>query len=92
MGRPEIFIKFLFLSMPPRLEPLWRSGPYSPSRKASGTTAKSGGPFSGYCAHFNRWREVQAVQGTSVMDVIVLGIGVLFFVLFFAYVKACDRI
>jgi len=28
----------------------------------------------------------------STMDVIVIGIGVLFFALSFAYVKACDRI
>jgi hypothetical protein len=29
---------------------------------------------------------------TSAMDIVVLGIGVLFFALFFAYIKACDRL
>jgi len=31
-------------------------------------------------------------QGTPAMDLIVLGIGILFFVLSLAYVKACNRI
>jgi len=31
-------------------------------------------------------------QGTPAMDLIVLGIGILFFALSLAYVKACDRI
>ncbi|OHV82547.1 hypothetical protein ORS3428_27320 [Mesorhizobium sp. ORS 3428] len=31
-------------------------------------------------------------QGTPEMDIIVLGIGILFFLLSLAYVKACDRI
>lgn len=29
-------------------------------------------------------------QGTSTMDIVVLGIGILFFALSFAYIKACD--
>lgn len=29
-------------------------------------------------------------QGTHAMDIIVIGIGVLFFALSFAYIKACD--
>ncbi|TPI26742.1 hypothetical protein FJ414_29795 [Mesorhizobium sp. B3-1-6] len=31
-------------------------------------------------------------QGTPAMDLIVLGIGILFFALSLAYVKACERI
>jgi hypothetical protein len=31
-------------------------------------------------------------KGTPAMDLIVLGIGILFFALSLAYVKACDRI
>ncbi|ESY79138.1 hypothetical protein X740_18770 [Mesorhizobium sp. LNHC221B00] len=29
-------------------------------------------------------------QGINAMDIVVLGIGILFFVLSFAYIKACD--
>ncbi|MEP6565927.1 MAG: hypothetical protein ABJB10_12380 [Mesorhizobium sp.] len=34
----------------------------------------------------------KAEARNSTMDIIVVGIGVLFFALSFAYVKACDRI
>jgi hypothetical protein len=29
-------------------------------------------------------------QGTCTMDIVVLGIGILFFAMSFAYIKACD--
>jgi len=52
---------------------------------------KCDGPFSGYCEPFHQGRKVQKqTQGTNTMDIVVLGIGILFFALSFAYIKACD--
>ncbi|TIU88945.1 MAG: hypothetical protein E5V86_16360 [Mesorhizobium sp.] len=36
--------------------------------------------------------QTQSGKGRPAMDLIVLGIGILFFALSLAYVKACDRI
>ncbi|WP_254017791.1 hypothetical protein [Mesorhizobium escarrei] len=37
-------------------------------------------------------KAVQNEKGISPMDIVVLGIGFLFFALFFAFVKACDSL
>ncbi|TPL04576.1 hypothetical protein FJ567_02885 [Mesorhizobium sp. B2-4-16] len=39
-----------------------------------------------------RFVDTSGKQGTAAMDLIVLGIGILFFALSLAYVKACERI
>ncbi|MBB6413216.1 hypothetical protein [Mesorhizobium sangaii] len=103
-GEPaQIFIKFLFLSFPPRLEPLWRSGPYSALSKSWRVTPEVWrAAFYAIADLFTqsptclwqalRWKVEGPKQGTSTMDIVVLGIGILFFGLFFVYVKACDRI
>jgi hypothetical protein len=92
----KTFIKFLFLFAPRRLEPLWRSGPYSPLRKHIRYRRKSAtGRFQGIAtlsikgAKY-KTQSTKADTRNNTMDIVVLGIGILFFVLSFAYIKACD--
>ncbi|TJU97959.1 MAG: hypothetical protein E5Y12_24395 [Mesorhizobium sp.] len=91
--RPKTFIKFLFLSTSRRLEPLWRSGPYSISSKTSDAVTNRGAArrFHVIANLLSSGRKVEKwKQGINAMDIVVLGIGILFFVLSFAYIKACD--
>ncbi|TPM25578.1 hypothetical protein FJ967_32535 [Mesorhizobium sp. B2-3-4] len=85
-------MKFLFLCAPRRLEPLWRSGPYSRHKDLDAADDGYAAALSRYCEPFWERRKVQSAQGAGKMDVVVVGIGVLFFALSLAYVKACDRI
>jgi hypothetical protein len=87
-------MRFLFLSFPPRLEPLWPSGPYSAASKRHQRRHLQG------TAEFLAWmrpllaagRKDQRNKGKREMDIIVIGIGIFFFVLSFAYIKACDNL
>jgi len=63
-------------------------------RKISGAVVNESatGRFRGIAEPFDQRREVQAEIRNSVMDIILVGLGLLFFALSLVYVKACDRI
>ncbi|TRC92938.1 hypothetical protein FJV76_30865 [Mesorhizobium sp. WSM4303] len=90
----QIFIGILYLSPRPRLEPLWPSGPYSSQAKRSGRRDRSryGGSFSWNFWLASSWRQIQAEARTNTMDIVVIGIDVLFFALSLAYIRACDAL
>ncbi|RUU11507.1 hypothetical protein EOD23_10315 [Mesorhizobium sp. USDA-HM6] len=86
-------IKFLYLSSLLRLEPLWRSGPYFTPKRSFDRRHRQGDVRSHAVFDLARCRrKSQAKARNAIMDLIVLGIGILFFALSLAYVKACDRI
>ncbi|RVD60462.1 hypothetical protein EN828_32035 [Mesorhizobium sp. M2D.F.Ca.ET.185.01.1.1] len=85
-------IKFLYLSHPAPLEPLWRSGPYlTSSRSFERRRLQGDASFVRFWLNSLRPAGGMKTRNTP-MDIIVLGIEVLFFVLSLAYIKVCDRI
>ncbi|RUX73701.1 hypothetical protein EN925_27225 [Mesorhizobium sp. M7A.F.Ca.US.006.04.2.1] len=90
-ARAKIFMKFLFLSTAPRLEPLWRSGPYSP-HTAGSVVKDATGHFRYIAKSPVKFAKYKRTTGINTMDIAVIGIGILFFALCFAYIKACDAL
>jgi hypothetical protein len=92
-GSAKTFIEFLYLFIPPRLEPLWRSGPYFTSSKSFERRRRQGGArlLRGFWACLLLLGNRMKIRSAS-MDIIVLGMEILFFVLSLAYIKVCDRI
>ena len=91
---PKTPIKFLYLSPPPRLEPLCASAAYSRSRDRKTFSRQNKRQR---CRPAG-WRpsacpaSIRSKGPASMMDIILLGTAVVFFGLCFAYTRACDRL
>ncbi|RWB01940.1 MAG: hypothetical protein EOQ39_15655 [Mesorhizobium sp.] len=85
-------MKFLFLSTAPRLEPLWRSGPYSFQKIQPVPSPKMRRDFRDIANSPVKSAKYKRKKGINTMDMAVIGIGILFFALCFAYIKSCDAL
>ena len=75
--RLAIFIRFLYLSLPHRLENIWLE-PIDIAHIAAEPSRDPSPPFN--------------VRSIPMMDLVMLAIGFVFFALSIAYVYACDRL
>jgi hypothetical protein len=87
-------IGFLFLSYAASLEPLCGSDPYSRDVQTLASAFIEPHEALKCCLRCSEARRSTGdySQGATEMDAILLGAGILFFIISFAYVKACDNL
>jgi hypothetical protein len=92
--QPEIPMRFLFPGAAARLEPLCGSAAYWVSNSGPRPCVEQGlaGPLSRHRPRSRGKAEIQQKEPGSMLDIVLIGVGVLFFALSFAYATACERL